>query len=143
MVLAAAFMASSAFATAAASARPVGVRSPRMTFDAPAWPGNPAHVVHFVPAVTARAALTASHSLGETTATKLPLTTTSAVGNFWRSIGPADTSVEPRVAGRTVRACSMPGSRRSATHCVLAVTLSAICGEGNDVPMTVYFDTDF
>ena len=144
-------MADTVFA-APANAASVLAASPRLAGLSPgvliaavslSLPGRPDHGVHFVWAATARAALTASHSLGETTATRLPLVTTSAVGNRWRSIAPAETSVEPSVAGRTIRACTIPGSRRSPTHWVSARTFSAMCGAGKDWPITVYFETGF
>ena len=39
-------------------------------------------------------------------------------------------NVEPSVAGRTMRACSIPGSVTSQLHCVLPVTLSGMPGIG-------------
>src|SRR5262245_27752410 len=87
-------------------------------------PGRPAQALHFVVDATARAAAIASHSCGDTTATRLFFVTTSAFGYLLLSNVPADTSVEPTAAGRTVRACSMPGRRTSPTHSVFAATLS-------------------
>src|SRR5580692_10321982 len=82
-------------------------------------PGSPDHAVHLVPDATERAALTASHSLGEATATRLPFLTISAVGNRFLSTAPTETRVDPRVAGRTIAAYSIPGSATSQLHCVL------------------------
>src|SRR3954469_5509029 len=79
-------------------------------------PGNPDQSVHFVPAATARAALPASHSLGETTATTSTFLTTSAAGNRFLSSAPTETNVEPSVAVRIMRACSIPGSVTSQLH---------------------------
>src|SRR5580700_7097125 len=102
-------------------------------------PGSPDHSVHFVLAATACAARIASHSFGETTATRLAFLTTFAVGNCFLSISPTETNVEPSVAGRTMRAWSMPGNLTSQLHCVFAVTLSRIAGIGKDVPTTLYW----
>ena len=79
-------------------------------------PGSPAQFVHFVLVATARAASIASHSSGETTATKFPFFTTSAVGNCFLLISPVEISVEPRAAGLTIRACNMPGKVTSQLH---------------------------
>src|SRR5262249_44489789 len=93
-------------------------------------PGRPDQSVHFVVEATARAAAVASHSFGETTATRFALVTIPAVGNCFLSIAPTETSVEPCVAGRSIRACNMPGSVTSQLHCVLPVTLSGMPGIG-------------
>src|SRR5712664_2708215 len=76
-------------------------RSVFVTFS---LPDSQAQAVHFIPAATARAALMASHSLGETTATRLPFFTISAVGNCSLSTAPTEIRVEPSVAGRIMRA---------------------------------------
>src|SRR5439155_17925600 len=93
-------------------------------------PGRPVHSVHFALAATERAAAIASHSSGETTATRLPFFTTSAVGNCFLSTSPTEINVEPNVAGRTIRACSIPGNVTSQLHCVFPVTLSGMLGIG-------------
>src|ERR1700744_771535 len=80
-------------------------------------PGSPDQLLHLVAVATDRTALTASHSLGETTATRLPLFTTSAVGNRFLSTWPTEMRVEPMVGGRTMRACSIPGNTTSQLHC--------------------------
>ena len=72
------------------------------------------------------AAWIASHSVGETTPTRLPFTMTCEFGNFVLSTSPAETSVDPSVFGCTTRACSIPGSRTSVTHVSLAATFEAI-----------------
>jgi hypothetical protein len=88
-------------------------RSVFVTFS---LPGRPDQSLHFVPAATDCAALSASHSLGETTASRLPFLTTSAVGNFVLSTSPTEIKYEPIVAGRTMRACSIPGNVTSQLH---------------------------
>src|SRR3981081_4398758 len=93
-------------------------------------PGSPVQSVHLVVEARAPAALIASHSLGETTASRLPFLTTSAVGNFFLSSAPTEIKVEPSVAGRTMRACSIPGKVTSQLHCVLPVTFPGILGTG-------------
>src|SRR5262245_35187581 len=85
----------------------------------------------------------ASHSLGETTATRLPLTTSLALGHAFLSSLPTETSVEPSVFGRTMRACSIPGSRMLATNVAEPVTMGGIVGIGCEVPTTVYWLTGF
>src|SRR5262245_44217781 len=67
-------------------------------------PGRPDQSVHFVDVATARAALMASHSSGEATATRLALVTMAAVGNCFLSRVPTEISVEPSDAGRIIRA---------------------------------------
>src|SRR6266436_1082919 len=104
-------------------------------------PGRPDQSVHFVEAATARAALMASHSLGETTATRLDFVTMAAVGNCFLSRAPTEIKVEPSEAGRTMRAWSMPGSAMSQLHCVRAVILSGVPGMGYEVPMILYWGT--
>src|ERR1700730_5366021 len=93
-------------------------------------PGSPAHSVHFVAAATELPALMASHSFGERTAMRLPLVTICAVGYFFLSSAPTEIRVEPNVAGRTMRACSIPGKLTSQVHWVFPVTLSGIPGMG-------------
>src|ERR1700675_220396 len=93
-------------------------------------PGSPAHSVHLVVAATELAAPIASHSLGERTATRLPLVTTCAVGYCFLSSAPTEIRVEPNVAGRTIRALSIPGKVTSQAHWVFPVTLSGIPGMG-------------
>src|SRR5271166_2866267 len=90
----------------------------RSSFVRFSLPVSPAQSVHFVLAATERAALIASHSLGETTATRLFFFTTSAVGNCFLSTSPTEINVEPSVAGRTIRACSIPGNVTSQLHSV-------------------------
>src|SRR5690348_7089638 len=79
----------------------------------------------------------ASHSFAATTAARLPFLITAAVGNRFLSIAPAQIIVEPKVAGRSIRAYSIPGSLISQLQRVLPVTLSGIPGIGWDVPMTL------
>src|ERR1700728_1138770 len=81
----------------------------RSVFARFSLPGRPDHWVHFVVPATDCAAATASHSLGETTPTRLPFLTTSAVGNFVLSSAPTEISVAPNVAGRTLRERSIAG----------------------------------
>src|SRR4051812_25725843 len=102
-------------------------------------PGRPCHAVHFVAAPTCAAAPIASHSCGESTPTRLPLTTTCAFGYARLSIFPTETSVEPSVGGRTILACSIPGRWMSATYGVLPVTMPGIAFIGCEVPTTVYW----
>src|SRR6266700_7033301 len=109
----------------------------RIAFPTFSLPGKPDHSDHFVVPATLSAACTASHSLGETAATRFPFWVTSAFGNCFLSIAPAAMSVDPRVADRTIRACSIPGSVRSQLHCVFPVILSGMCPAGNDVPRTL------
>src|SRR5579859_256800 len=80
----------------------------------------------------------ASHSVGATTPTRLPLTTTCALGNRFLSSSPADASLEPSVFGCTMRACSMPGSRASVAHCSFAATLEVITLLRYGLPTIVY-----
>src|ERR1700722_461113 len=115
----------------------------RIAFVRLSLPGSPAQSVHFVPAATESAALIASHSLGETTATRLAFLTTSAVGNCFLSSAPTEIKVEPIVAGSTMRACNMPGKVTSQLHCVLPVALSGIPGMGYDVPTILSWFTCF
>ncbi len=79
----------------------------------------------------------------ETTATRFPFLTTSAVGNFFLSSAPTEIKVEPSVAGRTIRACSIPGKVTSQLHCVLPVTLSGIPGTETTLPITLNWLTGF
>src|SRR5512140_1709898 len=85
----------------------------------------------------------ASHSVGATTPTRLPFTMTCALGNLVLSRAPTDTSVEPRVFGCTMRACSISGSRTSVAQVSLAVTLDAVTEFRKGLPMTVYWLTGF
>src|SRR5579862_5132656 len=85
----------------------------------------------------------ASHSVGATTPTRLPLTITWALGNFDLSRSPAEISVEPSVLGWMMRACSMLGSFTSVAHCSLAATLDSMTLFLCDLPMTVYWLTGF
>src|SRR6185312_13661032 len=85
----------------------------------------------------------ASHSVGATTPTKFPLTITCVLGKRVLSSEPTETSLEPRVLGCTVRACSMQGRRTSVTHFSFAVTLEMMTGLGKDLPTTVYWLTGF
>src|SRR6516225_3017532 len=126
---------------ALASAAFTSVAFPRLSAGAPHFwsrknfvrfslPGRPDHSLHLVLAATAWAALIASHSLGETTATRFFLRMTSAVGKRFLLTAPTDTRVETSVGGRTMRACSMPGRVTSQLHSVLPVTLSGMPGTG-------------
>ena len=72
-------------------------------------PGSPCQSDHLVVPATAAEAPMASHSFGERTATRLPLTTSWVVGQAFGSSFPTETSVEPSVFGRTIRALSIPG----------------------------------
>ena len=81
----------------------------RSASNRPPLAGRPFQSVHFVSVPSAIAAWAASHSSGETTATRLPFTTSFAFGKADRSILPAETSFEPKLLGRTMRACSMSG----------------------------------
>src|SRR5581483_8001392 len=89
------------------------------------------------------AALMASHSSEDTTATRLPRVMTLAPGNEAVSSLPTDCKVDPKVAGLTMRAWSMPGKRTSQLQCVLPVTLSGIPGTGNEVPINLKSFTGF
>src|SRR5262249_49507948 len=100
-------------------------------------PGSPDQSVHFVSAATSCAALMASHSLADTTATRLPLQTTVAPGKSFLSTWPTAINVEPNVAGRTMRACNIPCKATSQLQRVLPVTLSGMPGTGNEVPMSL------
>src|SRR5215469_9460360 len=91
-----------------------------------ASPGRPFHSVHLVPAATCCAARMASYSVGATTPTRLPFTTTCALEKRVLSRLPTETSVEPSVLGWTILAWSMPGRRTSAAHCSRALTLDAV-----------------
>jgi len=82
-------------------------------------------------------------SVGATTPTRLPLTTTCAFGYLVLFSSPTVTSVEPSVFGWTIRPWSMFGSRTSVTHCSLAVTLEGVTVFLKDFPMTVYWLTGF
>ena len=106
-------------------------------------PGSPVQSDHFVLPATEAAAPTASHSFGESTATRLPLTNTCAVGQAFLSSLPTSTSVEPYVFGRTIRACSIPGSRTFATYVAVPATIGGIDAIGCDVPITVYWLVGF
>src|SRR5947199_10416354 len=86
------------------------LRRAGMTFS---LPGRPDQSVHLVVAATARAALTASHSSGETTATRFALATISAVGNCFLSSVPPAINFEQRVAGRIMGASNYAGSLES------------------------------
>src|SRR5262245_58828404 len=142
------YVAVSTFA-ALASAASIFSALPRVPMGAPhacarsvfmrlSLPGSPDHSVHFVCAPTTRAACIASASLGDTTATRFPFVTTSAVGNRFLSTSPTDTRLEPTVAGRIILACSKPGASRSPLHRVLPVTMLGMPGDGCDKPTTVY-----
>src|SRR5712692_1800606 len=102
----------------------------RSAFVRSSLPGSPDHSVHLVPAATERAALIASHSFGETTARRLRVFTIWAVGNCVLSSAPTEIKVEPSVAGRTMRACNIPGRVTSQLQRVLPVTLSGMLGIG-------------
>src|SRR5581483_5457879 len=101
-------------------------------------PGSPDQSDHFVFDATCAAAPIASHSFGESTATKLPFTKTCEVGYAFLSSSPTLTSVEPKVFGRTMRACSIPGRRMSATQTAEPLTIGGIVAIGCDVPMILY-----
>src|SRR5690242_13603147 len=103
-----------------------------MAFVTFSLPGKPDQSVHFVLSATLCAACTASHSFGETTASKFPFRRTSVVGNCFLSAVPAETNVDPRVAGRIIRACSIPGNVTSQLQRVFPVTLSGMCSAGKD-----------
>src|SRR5208283_1100797 len=104
-------------------------------------PGSPFHSVHFVPDATCWAALMASHSVGATTPTRFPFTTTCAFGKRVLSRAPTEVSLEPSVLGWTMRACSIPGRRTSVTQVSFAVTFGTVTELGNDLPMIVYWLT--
>ena len=89
------------------------------------------------------AAVIASHSVGATTPTRLPLTMTCAFGYFALSSVPAATSVEPSVFGCTMRPWSMFGSRTSVTHVSLPATFAGVTVFAWTFPMIVYWLTGF
>src|ERR1700730_15597837 len=76
-------------------------------------PGRPFQSVHFVEFATCCAARIASHSVGATTPTRLPLTTTCAFGNRVLSNSPADTSLVRTASGATRRPAFLLGGRES------------------------------
>ena len=67
------------------------------------------------------------------------MTATCVVGNARLSSLPSLSSVEPTVAGRTMRACSIPGSRISATNDSWPLTMPGITFIGCEVPRTLYW----
>src|SRR5204863_8972743 len=102
------------------------------------WPGRPFHSLHFVSAATCCDAPTASHSDGATTPTRLPLTTTCALGYRALFSSPTELRVEPSVLGCTTRPCSMFGRRTSVTQTSLALTLDGVTVFAYDLPIIVY-----
>src|SRR5258705_664422 len=102
----------------------------RSAFVRLSLPGSPDHSVHLVVAATERAALMASHSFGETTATRFFVFMISAVGHCVLSRPPTEIKFEPTMAGRTMRACNIPGRVTSQLQRVLPVTLSGMLGMG-------------
>src|ERR1700733_8068245 len=108
-----------------------------------ASPGRPFHSVHLVAVATCCAARIASHSVGATTPTRLPFTSTCALGNLLLSSSPTETSVEPSVLGCTILACSMLGSRTSVAHCSRAVTFDVMTLFLKGLPIMVYSLTGF
>ena len=96
------------------------------------------------PEATCCAALMASHSVGATTATRLPLTTTCAFGKRALSRVPAEMSFDPRRLGMHHRAHAACRARRtSVTHVSFAVTFETVTELGKDLPTTVYWLTGF
>ena len=89
-------------------------------------------------AAICRAALIASHSVGATTPTKFPFTTTWVLGKLALSKVPTEISVEPSVFGWMTRPCSMFGRRTSVTQTSFAATFEGVTVLAYERPMTVY-----
>ena len=109
-----------------------------------ALPGRPFQSVHLVAAATCCAARIASHSVGATTPTRLPLTTTCAFGKSGfvqlRRRRPASSRASSDAP--CARAACRAAARRWPTVS-LAVTLEAVTVFLKDLPMTVYWLTGF
>ena len=98
--------------------------------------GKPSHADHV--ALRLLAAFTAAHSVVAVTARKLP-TRTTLCRPLMPATLPSSTlcSVAPIAGGRTTRACTMPGTRKSCMYVNSPVTFAGMSPRFTDLPTIV------